>query len=125
MMTGTEIEELYRSYFREGLFPYDDCFALAKRNDISTSDFIPELDWYIFNIAGYSSWASKLADRHIEEQQKAKKILERNFYEYFPALTRLKCMITQDQTPTLFELMQHTEIARLALLELLGSFDSE
>jgi hypothetical protein len=125
MMTGTEIEELYHSYFDEGPFPYEDCFALAKRKDIPSSDFIPELDWYIFNIAGYSSWASKLVNRPIEERQKAKKLLEKNFYEYFPDLARLESMITQDQTPTLFELMKQTEIARLALLELLGSVDCE
>src|SRR5271157_1511150 len=120
MMTGIEIEELYRSYFGESPFPYEDCFALAKRNDIPTSDFIPELDWYIFNIAGYSSWASRLIDKPIEERQKAKKTLEKNFFEYFPALARLESMITQDQTPILYELMQQTEIARLGLLELIG-----
>ncbi len=124
-MTGTEIEELYRSHLGKGPFPYKDCYALQKRKDIPTSDFIPELDYYFGNIAGYSSWASRLIDKSIEERQKAKKILEKNFYEYFPDLARLENMITKDQTPKLFELMQQTEIARLALLELLGSFDNE
>jgi hypothetical protein len=117
-MTGTELEELYKSRLL-GRFPYDDCFRIAKKAPIESEGLIPELDWYFGTVAGYCSSASRLVNRSNEELQNAKKLLAKSFFEMFPRLAQIEGLITQDETPKLYDEMRHTEQARLALLNLL------
>ena len=121
-MTGTELEELYRSRLL-GRFPYDDCFWVAEQGAIKSKDLIPELDLCFGDIAGYCGSASQLGKRPKEELQKAKRSLAQNFFEVFPRLAHLERHITPDQTPNLYEEMKYTEEARLALLKLLESLE--
>jgi len=122
-MTGAELEELYSSKLGRGPFPYKDCYALQKREDNPCADFIPELDMCFSDIAGYCDSASRLGDRPTDELRRAKKTLAKSFFERFPSLARLESLITAEQTPRLFELMELSEKARLALLGILGTFD--
>jgi hypothetical protein len=117
-MTGIEFEDLYKSRLL-GRFPYSDCYWIAQKAPIESEDLIPELDWYFGTIAGYCSSASRLGNRSKEDLQKAKKSLALKFFEVFPRLAPIERLITQDQTPKLYEEMKYTEQARLALLELL------
>jgi hypothetical protein len=120
MMTGLELEELYKSRLL-GRFPYEDCRWVAQYTSIECEGLIPGLDWYFGNIAGYCSSASRLGNRPQEDLQKAKKSLDLSFFEIFPRLAQIEGLITPDQTPKLYEEMKYTEQARLALLKLLDT----
>jgi hypothetical protein len=121
-MTGLELEDFYKSRLL-GRFPYSDCYWIAQNAPIKSEGLIPELDWYFANIAGYCSSASRLGNRPKGELQKAKKSLALSFFETFPRLAHIERLITPNQTPKLLERIEHSEQARLALLELLDSLE--
>jgi hypothetical protein len=124
MITGIELEELYKSRLL-GRFPYDDCYWVAKQAEIESGDLIPELDTYFADIAGYCSSASRLDKRPIEQLELGKKLLKMSFFERHPSLAHIAPLITPDQTPKLYERIKYSEQARLALLDLLDLFGTE
>lgn len=119
MKKGEQIEELYKSSFG-GPFPYDDCRWLANRINKPSGDIIPELDWFLGYIAGYSSSASRLANRTLEELQSAERFLAKDFFHHFPDLEPYQCLIDKENTPRLYKFLTVSEQLRLGLLMLLS-----
>ena len=119
MRKGEQIEALYASSFR-GPFPYDDCLWLADCIGKPSSDLIPELDWYFSSIAGYSSSASRLANRTPEELRAAERFLTKDFFLYFPDLNCYRHLIDKENTPRLYQRLIIAEQMRQGLLVLLS-----
>jgi hypothetical protein len=120
MIRGTEIQDLYKTSFMDK-FPYDDCYQLAKKTQQPSADLIPELDFYFSTIAGYSSSATRLQNRSLQELEKAKNVLSKTFFDAYPGLHQYASLITATETPRLYHAMQVAEKLRTSLLDLLAS----
>jgi|SRR5271157_998931 len=119
LKTGVQIESLYNSSFG-GPFPYEDCRRLAKCLKKPGGDLIGDLDWYFGMVAGYSSSATTLGERSPKELKDAKRLLSKDFYQYFPAQEVYRNIIEKERVPDLYRRMQVVEELRIGLLELLA-----
>ena len=116
-MTPTDIETLTRDELY-GKFPYEDCHWL-RNNTAAGEELIPDLDIYFSDIAGFSSSASRLAERHIEQLEAYWPSMQLNFFEKFPQHKPLQEKINETDTPTLARELRSAEIVRLELLPLI------
>jgi hypothetical protein len=118
MMSGEEIEALSQSM--EGPFPYKDCRWLIDTLQIPPDSFIiPDLDVYLSDIEGYSSWASRLVQRPRPELESARAYLSKNCFQRYPSLEIIRGHIDEEHTPELHRYLKVAETLRVALVELL------
>lgn len=100
MLKAQDVESLCARQFW-GKFPYKDCYKLQKLKPRITHGLIPDLDLYLAFIAGYSSSATRLAERPREEIRKAIPKLKLSFFEKHPVYKPLKKLINARDTPSL------------------------
>lgn len=71
-------------------FPYAGTRELLRRYPDKCEMLIPDLDWFDFAIAGFSSRAEQVLDWTASEIQQAKPMLARSFYEKYPVYEPLR-----------------------------------
>jgi YxiJ-like protein len=113
-----EIERCYEERFKNK-FPYDDCYKLQRENPSIGTGLIPDLDSYLSFIAGYSSSATTLVHRPVEELRKAISRLKRSFFEVNPRYKSLERLITLRDTAVLYTELQVANALRRDLLVLM------
>ena len=79
------------------------------------------LDLYFSNIAGFSSTASRLSDRRIEQIQTYRPFLQFNFFERFPKHKPLETSVNETDTPLLARRLHFANLLRVELLPLLDA----
>jgi hypothetical protein len=72
----------------------------------------PDLDEYLAFIVGYGTSATTLMIRPIEELRRALPVLDKNFYESYPAYEVLRSRITKGETPDLFSHLEAADVLR-------------
>lgn len=120
-MKDFELEEklkilgkLYKSEFLHP-FPHQDCRKIS-----SDENFVPSLDLYFSDIAGYCSWGIRIKKWDGEKIEIAKKQLQNSFFQRFVGFSELKLKINEKQTPQLFNQMLIYDLMRLTLLDILS-----
>ena len=128
-MKKTEIEEklkilqeLYKTDFLRP-FPIKDCRTLISENDENLSDFIPGLDVYFSDVAGYCSWGKRIETWSFEKVIETKEILRKGFFKRFPQFSKLESKITENKTPNLHSQMLITDLIRLTLFDVLSEIE--
>ena len=116
------VNELVQVYQEEGRypFPYKDCKKVRDGNFALYDNFIPHLDLYFSDIAGYCSWGKKLAQWPDDKVGEAKARLEKSFFERYPHYRALESLITETNTPDLYKALQIYESMRELLLNILS-----
>lgn len=120
-MKDFELEEklkilgkLYKSEFLQP-FPHQDCRKIS-----SDENFVPSLDLYFSDIAGYCSWGVKIKKWDGEKIEIAKRHLQNSFFQRFVGFSELKLKINEKQTPQLFNQKLIYDLMRLTLLDILS-----
>ncbi|MBA3602026.1 MAG: hypothetical protein H0W45_12505 [Acidobacteria bacterium] len=116
------LQELYKSDFLHP-FPYQDCEKVSFENDFE--DFIPSLDLYFSDIAGYCSWGKKIGSWSAEKIETVKNHLQKSFFERFPKFIKLKSKITDRETPQLYNQLLIFDLMRLTLFDILLEVKAE
>lgn len=79
----------------------------------------PDLDHYLAYIAGYATSATRLMNRPVADLRQALPILDKGFYDMFPAYSFLQNRITEANTPNLFRHIQAADVLRKELAALI------
>lgn len=115
------LRELYGSDFLRP-FPYQDSRKILAESE---SDFIPSLDMYFSEIAGYCSWGKRVLSWSSEKNIEAQKRLKLSFFQKHPKFARLKLKINDNETPKLYNQMLVYELMRLTLIDILSEIETE
>ena len=113
------LRELYQSDFLRP-FPYQDCRKILLAED---NEFIPSLDMYFSDIAGYCSWGKGILSWSAEKIDEAKNRLQISFFQKFPKFESLKSKISDTETPKLYNQMLIYELMRLTLIDILSEIE--
>lgn len=114
-----QIESLYQSSFTKK-FPYADCYKVQREYPKITAALIPDLDAFFSFIAGYSSSATRMCKRPIDELKAAKRKLESSFFELYPVYRPIAEQIMSGNLPNLQESLRAADELRRYLLMLLS-----
>jgi hypothetical protein len=106
-------------------FPYDDCRRLRREDSGEFEVLIPDLDMWCSDIAGYCSWGKKILSWPEEKVLQARGHMSLSFFDKHPEYSLLERLITEANTPDLFEDLQLYERMRKKLLELFDFMLSE
>ena len=127
------LEDLVRPAIRESIselsrlfgsikhpFPYKDCRKLQRQDASRYEGFVADLDLYLKDIAGYCTWGERILEWSKPEIEKASRILSRSFFEKNPDYTAMESLITKENTPNLYEMLNSHEAMRATLFRLLS-----
>jgi len=123
-LKSSRVESLFKTEFI-GKFPYDDCYKLQKQNPFLTKSLIPDLDIYFSFIAGFSSSATRLTKRSLDELQKAIPRLKMSFFDMYPSYVALRELINPTNTKKLYRDLHIADALRSSLIELIESVIEE
>lgn len=127
------LEKMFDAHIRP--FPYDDIWHIQKtltsrkkatRRAIAKG-FVADLDMYLFDIAGCSSWGRKALTWDGETRRLFARLMSREFFEQHPEYLLVRRWITDTNTPELFRdfaLHEEMRVSVLALLRLLDELES-
>lgn len=101
-------------------FPYPGCRTILANTGESYEGFIPDLDLYFGDIAGYCSSPKRLTRWSEDQLSAVRKTLETSFFEMHPEYRELEARISPEDTPDLHTAMERYEVARTRLLYLIG-----
>ena len=113
-----KVEARYNSEFKKK-FPYEDCYKLQKKSPLVTGSLIPDLDGYFSFIAGYSSSATTLAGRPLDELRRALPKLKNSFFDAHPGYKPLEELITPIDTGTLYHDLRVADEMRADLVTIM------
>jgi hypothetical protein len=88
-------------------------------------DLIPLLDAYFAGIAGLCSWGERSLNWSEEFIDEYTPLLKKSFFQKFPVFTPLEALITEKNTPKLFNQFLIYDLMRLTLLDILPDINSE
>lgn len=100
-------------------FPYEDCRWLAREFDVDLNMLIPDLNTWLFKLAGYCTCGKRLLSWPEERVQAAYGALQHGFFAEYPQYAWLPLHLSETQTPDLYARLALAEQKRLLLLELL------
>ncbi|MGI8885080.1 MAG: hypothetical protein ACR2IA_12635 [Pyrinomonadaceae bacterium] len=103
-------------------FPHSDCRKILSEKD---RDFIPCLDIYFSDIAGYCSWGKKILLWSYKEIAEAKNKLQNSFFQRFPAYSEVSLKINSKNTPQLYNQILIYDLMRLTLIDILSEIEEE
>ena len=114
-------EEIKRTYEEEdrGPFPSADCRELMRDFPFDDHWFATYLDTYCSDIAGHCSWGKGILKWPAEKLRKSHGLLSFSFFDLYPQYANLQRLITDDETPDLFEELKLYDKLRRQLLVLL------
>jgi len=118
------LQELYKSDFLHP-FPHQDCRKILAENGGEFEDFIPSLDLYFSDVAGYCSWGKKISSWSVEKVNNVKAELQKTFFQRFPKFSDLQSKITENETPNLHSQLLIFDLMRLTLLDILSEIKTE
>jgi len=114
---AAEVKRLYEEEARLP-FPYDGCRTLLEGNEDEFEGFIPNLDLYFMDIAGYCSSGTAILKWPEEKVREAHGRISLTFFELCPLYCALQNFISESATPDLYEDLMLYEEMRSKLLEL-------
>lgn len=94
--------------FKEDLskpFPYEDCRKVFVEAGARDEGFIPDLDLYWSELAGYCSWGKRILDWPEEKLLEVKQSLEKSFLDRHPQHQKIVSLITESRAPDLYARM--------------------
>jgi len=115
------LRKLYRSDLLNP-FPYSDCRKILTEKD---EDFIPCLDIYFSDIAGYCSWGKQILSWSNEKTIETKNNLQKSFFQKFPAFSEVSLKISDKETPQLYNQILIYDLMRLTLVDILSEIEAE
>ena len=121
-----EIEEklkILQELYRGGLlypFPHQDCRKIVSENEDDFEGFIPSLDIYFSDIAGFCSYGNRIKSWSMEEVEDAENQLNKSFFYRFPKFSELKIRINSKETPMLHNQLLIYDLMRLTLVDVLS-----
>lgn len=115
------LQKLYRSDLLNP-FPYGDCRKILLEKD---EDFIPCLDVYFSDIAGYCSWGKRILSWSNEKTIETKNGLQKSFFQKFPAFSEVALKISDKETPQLYNQILIYDLMRLTLVDILSEIEEE
>ena len=118
------LRKIYKSDFLQP-FPYQDCRKILQRTDAGFEDFIPSLDVYFSDVAGYCSSGKRIDDWSIEKIEKAENQMQKSFFDRFSRFSELKSAITERETPQLYNQLLIYDLMRLTLIDILSEIKTE
>lgn len=110
-----EAERIYIEEDRSP-FPYDGSRWLLQDFEDEFEDFIPNLDMWCSYIAGYCSWGKRLVRWNEEKVLQARGVMSLSFFDMHPEYARLERLITESDTPDLYEQLRLYERMRKNLV---------
>ncbi len=113
------LQELYKSDFLQP-FPYQDCHKLISQNNSELKDFIPSLDLFCSEVAGYCSWGKRIVSWSVEKIETVESQMRNSLFDRFPQYINLKSKITEQETPTLYNQLLIYDLMRLTLVDILS-----
>ena len=114
---AAEVKRLYEEEARLP-FPYDGCRTLLEGNEDEFEGFIPNLDLYFMDIAGYCSSGTAILKWPEDKVREAQSRICLTFFELYPQYGVLKNFISESAAPDLYEDLMLYEEMRGKLLEL-------
>jgi hypothetical protein len=105
-------------------FPSEDCQKVLEAKKYQSEDFTFELISYFSTIAGYSSWGKRALRWNYEQISAAEKLLEKSFFETFPKFAELGKIVTEKNTPKLYNQLLLHDLMRLTLLDVISEMKS-
>ncbi|CAN5397821.1 hypothetical protein BH10ACI1_BH10ACI1_22350 [soil metagenome] len=120
--------EILQSLYKTDLlnpFPYEDCRKLLADKAVEFEDFIPSLDLYFSDIAGFCSWGKRSLSWSSKKIEEIKPKLQSSFFQQFPKFNALKPRINEETTPKLYSQILIHDLMRLTLLDILSERKSE
>jgi len=114
---AAEVKRLYEEEARLP-FPYDGCRTLLEGNEDEFEGFIPNLDLYFMDIAGYCSSGTAILKWPEDKVREAQSRICLTFFELYPHHCTLKNFISESAAPDLYEDLTLYEEMRSKLLEL-------
>ena len=114
---AAEVKRLYEEEARLP-FPYDGCRTLLEGNEDEFEGFIPNLDLYFMDIAGYCSSSTAILKWPEDKVREAQSRICLTFFELYPQYGVLKNFISESAAPDLYEDLMLYEEMRSKLLEL-------
>jgi hypothetical protein len=112
------IEDSYEEDFHRP-FPLEELHKLKGSDADAWDSLHTYLDLYLADIAGLCCRATRLHRRPEHELARAHRIVQAPFFERFPDVQSFQSQITQEQVPTLFEIMRLVELRRQQLAVLI------
>ena len=131
---ASKLAEMYNAIVSP--FPYDDVRhierTLTSRKKITrraiAKGFIPDLSWYLSNIAGCSSWGKESLKWDNEKRILFTQLMSQDFFEKHPEYFLVRRWITEVNTPRLYlTLVLYDELRTnvLALIRLLDQLENQ
>lgn len=128
-----KLKKMFDAHIRP--FPYDDIWHIGKTvtsRKIATrraiaKGFVADLDMYLSDIAGCSSWDRKALTWDSETRRLFAGLMSKEFFEQHPEYLLVRRWITETNTPELFRdfvLHEEMRVNVLALLRLLNELES-
>jgi hypothetical protein len=102
-----------------GPFPYEGCRRLRAAVDDRHDGFIPDLDAYLSELAGYRSWGKRILTWSDDKIAVVANRLSQSFFDRFPTYAELKPILEVTQAPDVRYALQNAEQTREVLLHLL------
>lgn len=96
-------------------FPYEDCCWLAREFDVDLTAFIPDLNAWLYKLAGYCTCGKRLLTWPEERVQEACGALQHSFLAEYPQYAWLALHLSETNTPDLYEQLATAEQKRLLL----------
>lgn len=118
------LQEFYKIDFLRP-FPLEDCRSILSDGDKKFTDFIPSLDIYFSDIAGYCSWGRRIEKWSDEQIKEAKNRLGMSFFQRFGKFSALKGEINEHRTPRLYSQLLIFDLIRLTLLDIFSEIETE
>lgn len=99
--------------------PTAEITAVVHNKGVDLEDLRFDLIDYTSAIAGYCSWGKGILRWTSQQADEARSILSTSFFEQYPQYAVLQFLITEENTPGLYEELNNFESARIALLTLI------
>ena len=115
------LQQLYRSDLLYP-FPYNDCAKIAAKDD---GDFVPSLDLYFSDIAGFCSSGKRILFWSNEQTKIPKHTLQKTLVQRFPAFAKISKSVNDKETPKLYNQILICDLMRLTLIDILSEIENE
>ncbi len=110
-------------------FPTHDCETVARQAGIDSQSLVSDLDTYFYDIWSPGNGVKKLSRKSDAWLRDLKAYLEQDFFFRYAQYAPLKALITQENTPVLYQRLQIIDGLRkdlvLFLSELLARHEAE
>lgn len=104
-----------------GPFPYEGCRWLRATAHECHDGFIPDLDVYLSELAGYRSWRARILRWPAEKIAPVEARLHQSFFERFPAYAAVESLVAAPEASDVRLSLQVADRTRSVLLQLFAA----